>query len=115
MSNEVTVHYEYDPLSKEMVTAPSKDNHYRATYHLVVNPNAADLLAGSDELTLTDHLSENLRFLEETLEISPSEETGQLQGPFDVAVNKRGSDCDISGDTRIDEGWLCDDRAGASF
>ena len=43
------------------------------------------------------------------------EETGQLQGPFDVAVNKRGSDCDISGDTRIDEGWLCDDRAGASF
>ena len=74
-SNEVTVHYEYDPLSKEMVTAPSKDNHYRATYHLVVNPNAADLLAGSDELTLTDHLSENLRFLEETLEISPSEET----------------------------------------
>ena len=72
-SNEATVTYKYDSLSKELSVTPSNDNHYRATYRLVVNPNAEDLLAGSDQLTLTDVLSSNLRFLEDTPQITPSD------------------------------------------
>ncbi|SDZ95207.1 hypothetical protein SAMN02745687_01215, partial [Lachnospiraceae bacterium NK3A20] len=72
-SNEVTVTYKYDSLSKKMTETPSKENHYRATYQLVVNPNADDLLPGGDQLTLTDKMSSNLRFLEDTLVITPSD------------------------------------------
>ncbi len=74
-SEEVTVDYKYDALDKELVTAPSKDNNYRATYQITINQDAEDLLAGADELTLTDKLSDNLRLIEDSVVIHPENNT----------------------------------------
>ena len=67
------VKYTYFPyVDKDMTDGPSEANGYVATFRIIVNRDAADLDPESEVLAVKDTLSANLRFLPETLVISPA-------------------------------------------
>ena len=70
-----TVNYTYFPyVDKELVSAASADNDYVAEFKLIINRNAQDLDPTSDTLNIQDTLSANLRFVQDSLSVSPEAE-----------------------------------------
>lgn len=71
-----TVNYTYFPyVDKELVTKPTAENGYVAQFKIIINKDAIDLDPTSDVLTIQDVLSDNLRFLPDSLTIAPANDT----------------------------------------
>ena len=80
------VNYTYFPyVDKELVERPSADNGYVAEFKVIINKYAEDLDPTSDVLTILDELSANLRFLPDSLTISPANDAIVVQ--HDDATN----------------------------
>ena len=83
-SSEVT--YSYFPyVDKELVDRPSSENGYVAEFKVIINKYAEDLDPSSDVLAIRDILSDNLRFLPDTLVISPA--VGSIEVQHDSDAN----------------------------
>ncbi|MCR8968250.1 Cna B-type domain-containing protein, partial [Streptococcus zalophi] len=71
-SDTVVANHTYSPfVDKSLLTEPTIDNGYVATFSIEVNKEGRDLLTNSDKLTLTDKLSDNLRIKLDTVKITP--------------------------------------------
>lgn len=85
-SDEVQVVHTYYPyVDKELVDKASEDNDYVAEFKLVINKYADDLDPASDTLNIQDELSSNLRFIQDSLTITPADDSIKVQ--FDSESN----------------------------
>jgi len=85
-SETVNVVYTYYPyVDKELLTQPTGENGYVAGFKVTINQYAQDLDPASDTLTVQDVLSPNLRFIPDSLTISPSNEA--IVAQYDSATN----------------------------
>ncbi|MCR5448209.1 MAG: Cna B-type domain-containing protein, partial [Solobacterium sp.] len=79
-SSSQTIQYTYFPyVDKELLTRPTQDNGYVAEFKVLINQYAEDLDPASDILTIRDILSSNLRFLPDSLVISPGNDNILVQ------------------------------------
>ena len=75
-----TVNYTYFPyVDKELTDRPTADNGYIAEFKVVINKYAEDLDPTTDELTILDELSSNLRFIPDSVSISPRNDAIAVQ------------------------------------
>ena len=73
LSSNRVVNYTYFPyVDKELLTRPTADNGYVAEFKVIINKYAEDLDPASDTLTIQDELSSNLRFIPDSLTITPA-------------------------------------------
>ena len=81
-----TVNYTYFPyVDKELISQASGDNDYVAEFKLIINPYADDLDPESDTLNIQDELSSNLRFIQDSIVVTPEAEGMRTQ--FDSETN----------------------------
>ena len=75
-----SVNYTYFPyVDKELLTRPTADNGYVAEFQVIINQYAEDLDPTSDVLAIQDVLSSNLRFIPDSLTISPANDSIVVQ------------------------------------
>ncbi len=80
LESRTTVNYTYTSyVNKEITSWPSSDNGYIAEFKVTINQNGEDLDPTSDELTIMDELSSNLRFVPDSLSINPESENIVVQ------------------------------------
>lgn len=80
LESERVVNYTYFPyVDKELLTKPTAGNGYIATFEVTINKYAEDLDPASDVLAIQDVLSPNLRFMPDTLTISPENDSIAVQ------------------------------------
>lgn len=79
------VHTYYPYVDKELLSHPTAENGQIAEFKVIINKNADDLDPASDTLAVQDVLSSNLRFLPDSLSISPA--VGSIQVAHDSATN----------------------------
>ncbi|MBQ9269196.1 MAG: Cna B-type domain-containing protein [Oscillospiraceae bacterium] len=85
MESGSEVVYSYFPyVDKELVEHPSADNGYVAEFKVIINKYAEDLDPTSDVLAIRDILSDNLRFLPDSLVITPSADSIEVQHDADT-------------------------------
>jgi len=73
LSSDEEVVYSYFPyVDKELLSSPTADNGYVAEFKIIINQYAEDLDPASDVLAIRDILSDNLRFLPDSLTVSPA-------------------------------------------
>ncbi len=69
VSDSISFGYTYKPIEKkEIGDSPSATNHYTVNYEININKLGALLNSGKD-ITVTDTISDNMRFLPETLKV----------------------------------------------
>jgi len=74
------VNYTYFPyVDKELLSRPTAENGYIAEFQVVINKYAEDLDPTSDVLAIQDVLSSNLRFIPDSLTISPANDSIVVQ------------------------------------
>ncbi|MDO5078844.1 MAG: Cna B-type domain-containing protein, partial [Streptococcus minor] len=85
-SENVSTIYNYNPkLDKKLIQVPSNANSYVATFELILNEEAADLFSDSNTYTAKDELSNVLRLLPETIQVTKG--TYTLDYGFDAKTN----------------------------
>ena len=78
-SNKI-VNYTYFPyVDKELITRPTAENGYVAEFEVIINKYAEDLDPAADTLTIQDVLSPNLRFIPDSLTITPEDDSITVQ------------------------------------
>jgi len=84
MESGSKVTYSYFPyVDKELLDRPSSDNGYVAEFKVIINKYAEDLDPTSDVLAIRDILSSNLRFLPDSLVISPAVDSIEVRHDAD--------------------------------
>ena len=79
-SSTAQASYTYFPyVDKELLTRPTADNGYVAEFKVVINKYAEDLDPTSDVLAIRDILSSNLRFIPDSLVITPANDAIVVQ------------------------------------
>lgn len=85
-SEEVSVIYHYNPMvDKHLIQDPKDSNSYVATFELVLNEGADDIIPNQPVYTVKDVLSDELRFLPDTLQVVSGNYT--LDYGFDRETN----------------------------
>ena len=80
LESSKTVNYTYFPyVDKELLTRPTAENGYVAEFQVIINKYADDLDPTSDVLAIQDVLSANLRFIPDSLTISPANDSIVVQ------------------------------------
>lgn len=80
LESQENANYTYFPyVDKELVSRPTAENGYVAEFTIIINKYAEDLDPASDTLTVQDVLSGNLRFIPDSLTISPNAESISVQ------------------------------------
>ena len=75
-----SVNYTYFPyVDKELLQSPSASNGNVAEFKVWINPYAEDLDPTSNVLTVLDELSDNLRYIPDSLAISPENDSISVQ------------------------------------
>ena len=75
LESSSSVNYTYFPyVDKDLVSQASPENDYVAEFKLIINPYADDLDPESDTLDIQDELSANLRFIQDSITVSPEAE-----------------------------------------
>ena len=70
-SDNVSTVYNYNPkLDKQLIQVPANSNNYVATFELILNKEAGDLFPDSNTYTAKDELSNVLRLLPETIQVT---------------------------------------------
>jgi len=86
LESSSTANYTYFPyVDKELLTQPTSENGYVAEFEVVINKYAEDLDPASDVLNVQDELSSNLRFIPDSLTITPANDSITIQ--HDSATN----------------------------
>uniref|UniRef100_UPI00331627D7 Cna B-type domain-containing protein n=1 Tax=Slackia heliotrinireducens TaxID=84110 RepID=UPI00331627D7 len=86
LTSDESVNYTYFPyVDKELTQRPTSDNGYVAEFKVLINQYAEDLDPTSETLTILDELSSNLRFLPDSLTITPANDSIGVQ--YDNATN----------------------------
>ena len=76
LESSSTANYTYFPyVDKELLTRPTAENGYVAEFQIIINKYAEDLDPTSDVLAIQDVLSANLRFIPDSLTISPANDS----------------------------------------
>ena len=63
-----TYNYAYKPISKEVMSWPTKDNKYKVEYKITINQDKLQLNGGKD-ITLSDKMSETISLLPSSVKI----------------------------------------------
>lgn len=80
LESSSTANYTYYPyVDKELLTRPTAENGYVAEFQIIINKYADDLDPTSDVLAIQDVLSSNLRFIPDSLTISPANDSIMVQ------------------------------------
>jgi len=80
LESSSNVYYTYFPyVDKELLTKPTDENGYVVSFKVVINKYAEDLDPTSEYLTILDELSPNLRFIPDSVSISPANESIGVQ------------------------------------
>ncbi|MGT2772623.1 Cna B-type domain-containing protein, partial [Streptococcus marimammalium] len=85
-SENTIVKHTYHPyIDKTVLEEPTLDNDYTAKFKIIINKAEKDISPHSDTLTIKDKMSDNLRLIQDSIEILPSIPT--LQVGFDKQSN----------------------------
>ena len=86
LESSSSVNYTYFPyVDKDLVSQASPENDYVAEFKLIINPYADDLDPESDTLNIQDELSANLRFIQDSITVSP--EADGVRAQYDGETN----------------------------
>ena len=86
LESSSSANYTYFPyVDKDLVSQASPENDYVAEFKLIINPYADDLDPESDTLNIQDELSANLRFIQDSITVSP--EADGVRAQYDGETN----------------------------